>query len=88
MNFLYFKHDFLHYLKSQLSTDMCSKIKPKQSTFFRPTRYGLRKKTLWIKCLHLLIYLSGFLNRETSKWPFWSSSQAATWYYLFNHSTV
>jgi len=29
----------------------------------------------------VLIYMSRYLNQETAKWPFWSSSQGATCYY-------
>jgi len=36
---------------------------------------------------YLLIYLSRYLDQETTKWPFRSSSQAATCYYLFNQDT-
>jgi len=35
-----------------------------------------------------LIYLSRYLDQETPKWPFWSSSQAATCYYQSHHSKV
>jgi len=33
-------------------------------------------------------YLSRYLDQETAKWPFRSSSQAATFYYQANHSKV
>jgi len=32
----------------------------------------------------LLVYLPSYLGQETAKWPFRSSSQAATCYYQFN----
>jgi len=32
--------------------------------------------------------LSRYLDQETAKGPFWSSSQAATCYYQSNHSKV
>jgi len=32
--------------------------------------------------------LSRYLDQETAKCPFWSSSQAATCYYQSNHSNV
>jgi len=37
---------------------------------------------------YLLIYLSRFLDKDTVKLPFRSSSQAATCYYQSNHSKV
>jgi len=36
----------------------------------------------------LLVYLSRYLDQETVKGPFQSSSQAVTCHYLFNHSKV
>jgi len=36
----------------------------------------------------VLIYLSRYLDQETAKRPFWSSSQAATCYYQSNDSKV
>jgi len=35
-----------------------------------------------------LKYLSSYLDQETTKWPFRSSSQAATCYYQTNHSKI
>jgi len=35
---------------------------------------------------YLLIYLSRYLDQETAKWIFRSSSQTATCYYQSNHS--
>jgi len=37
---------------------------------------------------NLLIYLSRYLDQETAKGPFQSSNQAATCYFLSNHSKV
>jgi len=39
-------------------------------------------------CDEVLIVLSRYLNQETAKWPFRSSSQATNCYYQSNHSTV
>jgi len=36
----------------------------------------------------LLVYLPRCLGHAAAKWPFWSSSQAATYYYQSNHSKV
>jgi len=45
-----------------------------------------------LKCkadtLVLAHYLSKHLGQETAKWPFQSSSQAATCYYLSNYSKI
>jgi len=37
---------------------------------------------------YLLIFLSKYLDQKTAKWPFRSSSEAFTCYYLSNHSKV
>jgi len=34
---------------------------------------------------HLFVKVHTYLDQETVKEPFWSSSQAATCYYHFNH---
>jgi len=36
---------------------------------------------------HLFVKVA-YLDQETAKWPFWSSSQAATCYYQSNQSKV
>jgi len=38
--------------------------------------------------VQVLIYLSRFLDQDTAKWPFRSSSQAATCYYQSSQSKV
>jgi len=43
-------------------------------------------RTLWLR--YILIYLSWYLDQETAKWPFLSSSQATTCYYQSSHSKV
>jgi len=37
---------------------------------------------------YLLIHLSRYINQVTAKRPLWSSSQAAAWNFLSNHSKV
>jgi len=42
---------------------------------------------MYLVFAHILVNL-GYLNQETAKWPFRSSSQAATYYYQSNYSKI
>jgi len=57
---------------------------PVESRNIRNKRFSVRFRfKYWI-----LIYLSRYLDQETAKGPFRSTSQAATCYYQSNHSNV
>jgi len=50
--------------------------------------YGTAEKFLSPPYVYSISWLSRYLDQETAKWPFQSSSQAATCYYQSNHSLV